>query len=201
MMRFVSLLLMCACVVSIVMWSSLVCLSGCLGTLYGCWDCDAYIVVCVACVYAERVRGWRNAGVVAGGGVVAMNIWVVHEVQCMNYRGLLGVYLGYAGVGGWFGVTFVCAVSLDYLCIWRVQVSVYCALWIPAHIRYTQCSILLHIIDICFLTCICPLQMPQNPGLLACGWWTCITLDIARFYEEHCQTSSGVRMAGLPQKR
>ena len=26
---------------------------------------------------------------------------------------------------------------------------------IPAHLRCTQCSILLHLIDICFLTCIC----------------------------------------------
>ena len=48
-MRFLSLLLLvlCACVVSVVMWSSLVCL----GTLYcvcsGCVDCDACYVVCV----------------------------------------------------------------------------------------------------------------------------------------------------------
>ena len=37
----------------------------------------------------------------------------------------------------------VCDVSLDYLCRWQVQVSVYCA---------RRCSILLHLIDICFLT-------------------------------------------------
>ena len=42
------------------------------------------------------------------------------------------------------------SVSLDYLCIWQVQVSVYCAWWIPAHLRCTQCSILLHLMDICF---------------------------------------------------
>ena len=43
--------------------------------------------------------------------------------------------------------------SLDSLCRWQVQVSVY---WrIPAHLRCTQCSILLHLMDICFLTCIC----------------------------------------------
>ena len=50
---------LCPCVVSEVMWSSmLVCLWGCRGTLCGCGgccDCDACTVVCVACVYAERV--------------------------------------------------------------------------------------------------------------------------------------------------
>ena len=30
-----------------------------------------------------------------------------------------------------------------------------------------------------------------NPDLLACGSWTWISLDIARFYEEHCPPSSG----------
>ena len=59
MMRFLSLLLLglCPCVVSVVMWSSFVCLWGCRGTLCGCGgccDCDAFTVVCV---YAERVWG------------------------------------------------------------------------------------------------------------------------------------------------
>ena len=38
MMRFISLLLLglCPCGVSVVMWSSLVCLLGCYGTLCGC---------------------------------------------------------------------------------------------------------------------------------------------------------------------
>ena len=40
----------------------------------------------------------------------------------------------------WSGVRSVCVVSLDYLCRWQVQVSVY--------IRCAQCSILLHLIDI-----------------------------------------------------
>ena len=44
-----------------------------------------------------------------------------------------------SGVVGWCDV----CVSLDSLCIWQVQVSVYCASWIPAHLRCTQCSILL----------------------------------------------------------
>ena len=51
--------------------------------------------------------------------------------------------------------------SLDSLCRWQVQVSVYCAWRIPAHLRCTQCSILLHLMDICFLTCICLWQISQ----------------------------------------
>ena len=50
-------------------------------------------------------------------------------------------------------------VSMDYLCRWQVQVSVYCAWRLPAHLRCTQCSILLHLMDICFLTCICLWQI------------------------------------------
>ena len=66
--------------------------------------------------------------------------------------------------------------SLDYLCRWQVQVSVYCAWRIPAHLRCTQCSILLHLLDICFLTCICLWQISQiqtflfrvvGPGLVS----------------------------------
>ena len=40
------------------LWSFLVCLRGCRGTLCGCGgccDCDACTVVCVACVFAESV--------------------------------------------------------------------------------------------------------------------------------------------------
>ena len=59
------------------------------------------------------------------------------------------------------------------------------------HLRYTQCSILLHLIDICFLTCICLWQISQiqtcfrvvvGPGLVSTS---------PAFYEEHCQPSSG----------
>ena len=66
--------------------------------------------------------------------------------------------------------------SLDSLCRWQVQVSVYCAWRIPAHLRCTQCSILLHRMDICFLTCICLWQISQiqtclfnvvGPGLVS----------------------------------
>ena len=66
--------------------------------------------------------------------------------------------------------------SLDSLYRWQVQVSVYCAWRIPAHLRCTQCSILLHLIDIGFLTCICLWQISQiqiflfkvvGPGLVS----------------------------------
>ena len=66
--------------------------------------------------------------------------------------------------------------SLDSLCRWQVQVSVYCAWRIPAHLRCTQCSILLHLMDICFLTCFSLWQISQiqtflfkvvGPGLVS----------------------------------
>ena len=77
-----------------------------------------------------------------------------------------------SGAVGW---CYVC-VSLDSLCRWQVQVSLYCAWRIPAHLRCTQCSILLHLMDICFLTCICLWQISQiqtflfkvvGPGLVS----------------------------------
>ena len=80
------------------------------------------------------------------------------------------------GLGGFCGVMSVCVVSLDSLCRWQVQVSVYGVTRIPSHLRCTQCSILLHLIDICFLTCICLWQISQiqtylrvvvGPGLVS----------------------------------
>ena len=73
------------------------------------------------------------------------------------------------GVGVWSGpwsgrlddVMSVRVMSLDYLCRCHVQVSVYCARQIPAHRRCTQCAILLHLIDICFLPCSCLWQISQ----------------------------------------
>ena len=52
-------------------------------------------------------------------------------------------------------------VSLNSLRRWQVQVYVYCARRIPAHLRCTQCSIMLHIVDICILPCICLRQISQ----------------------------------------
>ena len=43
----------------------------------------------------------------------------------------------------------------ESLCRWQALVSVYRAWRIPELLRCIQCSILLHIMDICFLTCIC----------------------------------------------
>ena len=51
--------------------------------------------------------------------------------------------------------------SPDSLCRWQVQVSIYCAGRLHAHLGCTQCSILLHLIDICFLPCICLWQISQ----------------------------------------
>ena len=78
---------------------------------------------------------------------------------CGGVGGRLGPASGRVGglvqsLGGWGGVMYVCVVSLDSLCRWQVQVSVYCARWIPAHLWCTQCSMMLHLIDIYFLTCI-----------------------------------------------
>ena len=73
------------------------------------------------------------------------------------------------------GWCYVC-VRLDSQCRWQVQVSVYCAWRIPAHLRCTHCSILLHLMDICFLTCICLWHISQiqtflfrvvGPGLVS----------------------------------
>ena len=60
------------------MRSSPVCLSGCIDALCGygsCCDCDTCTVDCVTCEYPEKVRGCDgdcNAGVGAGGDVVAV---------------------------------------------------------------------------------------------------------------------------------
>ena len=44
-------------------------------------------------------------------------------------------------------------------------------------LRCTQCSILLHLMDICFLPCICLWQISQNPDLFVCSCrtWICLT--------------------------
>ena len=47
------------------------------------------------------------------------------------------------------------------MCGWQVQVYVYCARRIPAHLKCTQCSILMNLFDICFLSCICLWQISK----------------------------------------
>ena len=64
-----------------------------------------------------------------------------------------GLGPGFGSVGG--------VVSLDYLCRWQALVSVYCVWRIPAHLGYTQCSFMLHLIDIGFLPCICLWHISQ----------------------------------------
>ena len=89
--------------------------------------------------------------------------------------------------------------SLDSLCRWQVQVSVYCAWRIPAHLRCTQCSILLHLMDICFLTCICLWQISQIQTFLFKSCRTWIGLDITRFCEQQRQPSSGSAWPTCPK--
>ena len=62
-------------------------------------------------------------------------------------------------LGGWGCVMSMCVVSLDSLCRCQVHVYVYCARRIPSHLMCTQCSILLHLIDIYFLSYICLWQI------------------------------------------
>ena len=78
------------------------------------------------------------------------------------------------GVGGlWMGARSMVweggVVSLDYLCIWQVQESVYCARRIPAHLRctvfnpvaphqYLLPTVYLAVVDI------------TNPDLFVCGY-------------------------------
>ena len=88
------------------------------------------------------------------------------------------------------GVMYVCVV-VWFLCVdgrSRYLYSVYCTRRIPAHLRCTQCSIMLDHIDIGFLTYICLWQISQvqtclrvvvGPGLVS-------TLP-----EKQCQPSSG----------
>ena len=113
-MRFISRLLlgMCPCVVSVVIWSSLVCLWSCRGTLCG-WggycDCDACTVVYVACVFAEIVW-WcevdSNDGVGDGWGVVVVSAWHVGGtrgsgiVSCAADVLWMSVVRDIRGVGG-----------------------------------------------------------------------------------------------------
>ena len=93
------------------------------------------------------------------------------------------------GLEGW---CFVCVrvVSPDSLCRWQVHESVYCAGLIHVHLMCTKCSIMLHLIDICFLTCILFMVDIENPALFLCGCRTWVYLDITLIYEEQRQPSS-----------
>ena len=76
---------------------------------------------------------WLGAGGV-GGDRIGFGLY--------QYCILVVVVLGESGWAAWTrvlegGVMSVCVVSLDSLCRWQVQVSVYCARRIPVHLRCT----------------------------------------------------------------
>ena len=127
-------------------------------------------------VGGEWVTG-LGLGFINSGGTWGMWYMCLYS-GCGGVGGVAGEWVGGLGqgLGGWVGVMSACVVGLDFLCRWQVQVSVYCARRIPAHLRCTQCSIMLHLIDICFLTCICLWQILQiqtclrvvvGPGLVS----------------------------------
>ena len=127
-------------------------------------------------VFVSVRRGWR-------GGWVDETIGLALYQICGN-MGSVGRVLGLCcgGVGdvggewlwgldqglvGWGDVISVWVVTPDYMCRWQVQVSVYCAWRIHAHLMCTQCSIMVHLMAICFLPCICLLQISQ---IQTCLW-------------------------------
>ena len=96
---------------------------------------------------------------------------------CLGWGGVGGV--GGEWVRGWVLGRGLCgemlfAVSLDFLCRWQVHVSVCCATRIPAHLRWTQWSVLLHLTDICFLTCMFLLQISQIQTCLCVVCGVCV---------------------------
>ena len=84
---------------------------------------------------------------------------VLDVCMCLGYSGVCREWLG--GLDQCLEMWCYVYVSLNYLCISQVQVSVYCAKMIPAHLRCIQCSFLLHLIDICFPPYICLWQTSQ----------------------------------------
>ena len=78
--------------------------------------------------------------------------------------------------------------------------SVYCARQNPAHPFLGAPSVQ----SCCNLSISAPnlyLSVADiaNPDLFACSNWTWISLDIAHFYEEHCQPSSGSAWPACPK--
>ena len=81
----------------------------------------------------------------------------------------------------------VCVVSLDYL--WR---------W---HLRSTQCLILLHLIDICLLTCICLWQISQIQTLLGVIVGPGLVLTSPAFIRSSASHPKGPHRRISPKKR
>ena len=139
------------------------------------------ICVCVSLGAAWVERGWVDESIGFGLYQSCVNRGSIGRVSvfwlrwCGWWRWGVGRVLGpWSGRVG--GVMSVWVMSLDYMCRWQVQVSVYCSWRIHAHLRCTQCWILLHLMDICFLTCICLWQISQiqtflfkvvGPGLVS----------------------------------
>ena len=123
------------------------------------------------------ISGTRGSGVLSNTGDMLVSGGVCDMCMCLARDGVGGeegewmreLGLGFTnpvwtggvgrGLGPRSGAVGWCYVCVSSLCRWQVQVSVYCAWRIPAHLRCTQCSILLHLMDICFLTCICLWQI------------------------------------------
>ena len=120
----------------------------------GVWDRGNVIAVSAGC---------ECMGDTCGSGVVSS---AYDELDMSMVRGLKGVDVGgvwdmclclgcggvgaVGGMGGWpvsgsgrvVGVMSVCVMSPDSLCRLQLQLSVYCARRIPAHLQCTQCLIL-----------------------------------------------------------
>ena len=115
--------------------------------------CTEMLWMCVLYVsFGSRIRP-RTFGCVAMGYVSVIWLrWCWGRVGGRFGPGSRRVGLCYVCVCCGSG----CSVLIAGLCI-----CMYCARRIPAHLRCTQCSIMLHHIDICFLTCICLWQISQ----------------------------------------
>ena len=129
---------------------------------------------CVTCVCVTRdgVGGF-------GGERIGFELY-----QSWRNRGEWGLCFGCGGVGEeWGGAAWAMvwegAVVLVCLCCesgFFVLMAGPGIQRIPAHLRCTQCSILMHLIDLGFLTCICRWQISQiqtclrevvRPGLVS----------------------------------
>ena len=55
------------------------------------------------------------------------------------------------------------------------------------------------VMSVCVVSLYLSVTDISNPDLLACGSRTWFSLDIARFYEEHCQPSSGSTWLACPK--
>ena len=81
---------------------------------------------------ASSTTGWSHCNIWMGPYIyiyIILSTTVSHE------------WAGGLGQGGW---CYVCVVSLDSLCWWQVQVSVYCARRIPAPSVQSYCNLINH---------------------------------------------------------